>query len=113
VGKLAGLPPTVVERARAILKTLEADAAGQRAAEPRLAAPATAEMPQLGLFGGAGTGPAPRASQQPMAATRSTDARADEVVAALRAVDPDELSPRAAWDLVNALIKKLTPPPND
>ena len=50
VGKLAGLPPPVVERARAILKSLESDAAGQRGTLPRPAAPAAAEIPQLGLF---------------------------------------------------------------
>ena len=33
-----------------------------------------------------------------------------EVVAALRSVDPDDLSPRAALDLLAALRKKLTPP---
>jgi hypothetical protein len=38
---------------------------------------------------------------------------ADEVAVALLAVDPDDLSPRAAWDLLSALIKKLTPAPND
>jgi len=124
VGKLAGLPPVVVERARAILKTLESDAAGQRAAEPRLAAPAAAEIPQLGLFGGpagaagavsGATAAAPGAdppgaggADEVVAAVRA----ADEVVAALRACDPDELSPRAAWELVSALIKKLTAAPN-
>jgi hypothetical protein len=31
-----------------------------------------------------------------------------EVVARLKAVDPDELSPRAAHDLLTELAKKLT-----
>jgi hypothetical protein len=31
-----------------------------------------------------------------------------EVVALLKAVDPDELSPRAAHDLIAELAKKLT-----
>jgi DNA mismatch repair protein MutS len=113
VGKLAGLPPPVVERARAILKSLESDAAGQRGTSPRPAAPAAAEMPQLGLFAAAGSPP-------PTAVTVESENRppevgntaADEVAAALRAVDPDELSPRAALDLVAALRKKLTLPPN-
>jgi DNA mismatch repair protein MutS len=108
VGKLAGLPAAVVERARAILKTLEADGAGQRAAQPRLAAPAAAEMPQLGLFAAGNPAGADRVDEV-VAAVRA----ADEVAAALRAVDPDDLSPRAAWDLLSSLIKKLTAAPND
>jgi DNA mismatch repair protein MutS len=121
VGKLAGLPPTVVERARAILKSLESDAAGQRGTLPRPAAPAAAEIPQLGLFAAAG---APVATVAPTALAvesqggphdavqTASDAAADEVLAALRAVDPDDLSPRAALDLVAELRKKLTSPPN-
>jgi DNA mismatch repair protein MutS len=113
VGKLAGLPPAVVERARAILKTLESDATGQRGAAPRPAAPAAAEIPQLGLFGESRSSvtaaPFPVAGE-PVLVELSL---ADEVAAALRAVDPDDLSPRAAWDLLSTLIKKLTPAPNN
>jgi DNA mismatch repair protein MutS len=106
VAKLAGLPPAVVERARSILKTLESDAApGGRAgggagagAAPRPATPATAEMPQLGLFS-ATAGAAPDARDR---------AALDEVARLIRAVDPDELSPRAALDFVAELRKKLT-----
>jgi len=50
VGKLAGLPGTVVERARAILKTLESDAAGHKGESPRPAAPAAAEIPSSGCL---------------------------------------------------------------
>jgi hypothetical protein len=64
---------------------------------PRPVAPADAEpTPQLGLFGGH-DGAAP-------------DPALTEVAATLRATDPDELSPRAAHDLVAALVKKLTHP---
>jgi DNA mismatch repair protein MutS len=109
VGKLAGLPPTVVERARAILKTLESDASGQKSGLPHAAAPASAEIPQLGLlFETASRGTPAAESSVASAAER---ARADEVIAALRAIDPDDLSPRAALDLVTTLTKKLTPPP--
>jgi hypothetical protein len=88
---------------------------------PRPAAPAAAEIPQLGLFA---TAAAPAVTIAPAAATvesefgppdalsNASDAAADEVVAALRAVDPDDLSPRAALDLVAELRKKLTLPPN-
>jgi len=107
VGKLAGLPSTVVERARAILKALESDAAGQRGTLPRPATPAAAEIPQLGLFGGAAAAPPVTVESE----SRLPGA-VDEVAAALRAVDPDELSPRAALDLVVELRKKLTSPPD-
>jgi hypothetical protein len=46
-----------------------------------------------------GAGPAPRAA---------VDARVAEVVATLRQLDPDELSPRRALDLVVELRNKLT-----
>jgi DNA mismatch repair protein MutS len=85
VGKLAGLPATVVARARAILATLE----GERADGPRPVHPDRG--PQLGLF-----------DRPPPDGHR-------EIIEALRGVDPDELSPRAAWELVAALRKKLTP----
>ncbi len=114
VGKLAGLPPAVVERARAILKSLESDAAGQRGTLPRPATPAAGEMPQLGLF--ATSSAAAAVPAQPTAVTVASEDRplsaADEVAATLRAVDPDELSPRAALDLVAELKKKLTLAPN-
>jgi DNA mismatch repair protein MutS len=116
VGKLAGLPPAVVERARSILKTLESDAAGQRPGAPRLATPATSEMPQLGLFGGTPsitppTSPPPAVLCSPSAAAGGPDERAgalQEIAAELRGLDPDELSPRAAHDLLTRWTKKLT-----
>ena len=105
VAKLAGLPPAVVDRARAILRTLESEGgAGARGAEvPHPVAPASAEpAPQLGLAFGA-----PRATTAP---PDPGAVAAAEVLAELRAVDPDDLSPRAALDLVARLTKKLTPP---
>ena len=94
VAKLAGLPPAVVDRARAILRTLESDAGPVGADAPRPVAPAEAEASaQLGLFTAA-------------AAAAGVPERAlSEVVARLKAVDPDELSPRAAHDLVAELAK--------
>jgi hypothetical protein len=74
-----------VARARAILATLE----GERADGPRPVHPDRG--PQLGLF-----------DRPPPDGHR-------EIIEALRGVDPDELSPRAAWELVAALRKKLTP----
>ena len=99
VARLAGLPRPVIDRARAILRTLESEAGPGGADLPRPVAPADAEAsPQLGLFAGGAGGERP---QDPALA---------EVAATLRATDPDELSPRAAHDLVTALVKKLTPP---
>ncbi|HMF40725.1 MAG TPA: DNA mismatch repair protein MutS, partial [Polyangia bacterium] len=96
VAKLAGLPPAVIDRARAILRTLEADAPAG-ADVPRPVVPAEAEDgAQLGLFTVAAAGGVPERALS-------------EVVARLRAVDPDELSPRAAHDLLAELAKKLTP----
>jgi DNA mismatch repair protein MutS len=112
VAKLAGLPSAVVDRARAILKTLEADGdVGVRSADaPHPVAPASAAAegtPQLGLFGGSRVQASPSAA--PLPGGVSSEAVA-EVIEALRAIDADDLSPRAALDLVARLTKKLTSP---
>jgi DNA mismatch repair protein MutS len=104
VAKLAGLPPAVIARARAILRTLEAPGVGVAAADlPRPVVPGAAEagVGQLGLFT-----PAP-----PPAAPGPEDQALKEILDRLRAVDPDELSPRAAHDLLCELVRKLTPLP--
>jgi DNA mismatch repair protein MutS len=113
VARLAGLPKPVIERARAILRTLESEG-GATPGSPRPVAPAAAERSaQLGLFAqpDAATfaAPAAPADDAPMPPGVAAAAVA-EVVAALRAIDPDELSPRAALDLVAELAKKLTAP---
>jgi DNA mismatch repair protein MutS len=110
VGKLAGLPGPVVERARAILSQLEIAAGGGSAAAaaagvPRPALPsagaADASRPQLGLFG--------MSVHQPTAPPPESAAIA-AVLAAIRAADPDGLTPRQALELVADLKKKLTGP---
>ena len=104
VAKLAGLPPAVIARARAILRTLEAPGVGVVTADlPRPVVPGAAEagVGQLGLF-------APPAGP---AAPTPEDASFREILDRLRAVDPDELSPRAAHDLLSELVRKLTPLP--
>jgi DNA mismatch repair protein MutS len=108
VAKLAGLPAGVVARARAILRTLEAPegaAVGAAADLPRPVVPGAVEagVGQLGLFGGPGAAAAGTAS--------GGDAAAREVLERLRALEPDELSPRAAHELLEELVRKLTPPP--
>jgi DNA mismatch repair protein MutS len=95
VARLAGLPAEVVDRARAILEALEGERPSP--AGPVPAAPGKGQGPQLGLFG----------DRPPL---RRDDAASREAVEALKRVDPDELSPRAAWDLVAELRKKLTIP---
>jgi DNA mismatch repair protein MutS len=81
VARLAGLPPAVVARARAVLEALEA---GERArgASPR------ALIDDLPLFAAAPPKPAPAASP---------------ALDRLRALDPDALTPRAALDALYEL----------
>jgi DNA mismatch repair protein MutS len=83
VARLAGLPPAVVARAEAVLATLEAGEQGSAVA--RLA-------DDLPLFAAAVARPAPEAAPG-----------ASALEEALDAVNPDELTPRAALDLVYEL----------
>ena len=103
VARLAGLPDAVIGRAGAILRSLEsAPAAGaRREAQPRPVAPEEAGSAQLGLFQAASAHP------QPSGVT----AAAAEVLETLRAVDPDDLSPRSAHQMLVELKRKLTPAP--
>ena len=78
VAKLAGLPPVVVERARAILSELEAGARQ---------APVQKMLDDLPLF--AAMRPSPEAAKP---------APVDGLRAHLDSIDPDELSPRAALE---------------
>jgi DNA mismatch repair protein MutS len=100
VARLAGLPEAVVARARAILEHLEDGGVRGKASEPRLARPEQEARPQLSLFEAA----MPKLAPTPAAASGES-----EVLSALRAADLDGLSPRAAWDLLAELRKKLTP----
>ena len=105
VAKLAGLPPAVIARARAILRTLEAPGVEVATADlPRPVVPGAAEagLGQLGLFVPSG-GPAPAHAPEDVALKAILDR--------LRAVDPDELSPRAAHELLSELVRKLTAQP--
>jgi DNA mismatch repair protein MutS len=100
VAKLAGLPGVVVERARAILGALEGErpATDGVATGPTPVAPAEGEAAQLALFAKRGANREGDGAPQIM----------HEVTEALRRIEPDELSPRAAWQLVHDLRKKLT-----
>ncbi len=81
VAKLAGLPPSVIERAKVVLATLEA---GDRSA-PR-------GFDDLPLF-----------AAMPKAPPSGAESRADGLAAALTSLNPDEMSPREALEALYAL----------
>jgi DNA mismatch repair protein MutS len=87
VAKLAGLPASVVARAKSVLAKLEANDRGQ----PK------ALIDDLPLF--AITARAP--------AEPSPPTEAEQLIAAVQALHPDELSPREALDALYALKAKL------
>jgi DNA mismatch repair protein MutS len=97
VARLAGLPATVLERAREILHNLESEELGEDG-RPRLAEHGTAsssrarnEDEQLALFG-------TRPPQSPAEA---------EVLDEIRALDPDRTTPMEALALVARLVARL------
>ena len=85
VAKLAGLPASVIERAKVVLARLEAE----DRASPR-------GFDDLPLFA---------ASRRPAAASRE-DAALAALIAALTALDPDEMTPREALEALYALKLK-------
>ncbi|WP_332680979.1 DNA mismatch repair protein MutS [Bosea sp. (in: a-proteobacteria)] len=85
VAKLAGLPPAVVERARAILGELE---------KSEREKPVAALVDDLPLF----AAPVRRAAPAPVPA-----AGPDELRAALQGLDPDEMTPREALEALYRL----------
>jgi DNA mismatch repair protein MutS len=89
VAQLAGVPHAVIVQARHYLETLEAERDGGRAA----AASGTSTQQQLPL-----APPAPR------------DPLTEELRAALAALDPDTLSPKAALEALYELRALLTKP---
>jgi DNA mismatch repair protein MutS len=88
VAKLAGLPAAVIERAKVVLATLEAE----DRASPR-------GLDDLPLFAAA-----PRSAT----ATPERDAVLDAVVAMLASLHPDEMSPRDALEALYALKAKAS-----
>jgi DNA mismatch repair protein MutS len=85
VAKLAGLPPAVIERAKLVLAKLEAE----DRASPR-------DFDELPLFAATPRPTSPRAGA----------AAADSIIAALAALNPDEMSPREALEALYALKVK-------
>jgi DNA mismatch repair protein MutS len=104
VARLAGLPAAVVARARTLLDHLEDNAGGGgvggRSGGPLLARPEADDVPQLSLFEASAT--RPPTQTPPPSGER-------EALALLRAADLDGMSPRAAWELLAEMQKKLTP----
>jgi len=93
VAALAGVPKTVTEEARRYLTELERERDALRNAT---------SQPQLSLFSMAPASLVPRNPSPPPS----------RALAALRAVDPDSLSPREALDLVFHLKKLDAAPPD-
>jgi DNA mismatch repair protein MutS len=88
VAKLAGLPPSVIERAKLVLAQLEAQ---------DRAAPAQRLIDDLPLF----------AAARPAAAAPQPDAALAAIVDALGALHPDDMSPRDALEALYALKAQL------
>ena len=87
VAKLAGLPPSVIERAKLVLAQLEA--------EDRIS-PARRLIDDLPLFAAPRSAPAPQ-----------RDAALTALLEALAALHPDEMSPRDALEALYALKAQL------
>jgi DNA mismatch repair protein MutS len=97
VARLAGLPRAVLDRAREVLGTLE------RGDELVPGRGGVASTPQLSLFG-APKPPEPASPQPPVSPVSKSAA---DVLERLRALDPDDLSPRAAHALLADLRARL------
>jgi DNA mismatch repair protein MutS len=91
VAKLAGLPPSVIERAKLVLAQLEA--------EDRIS-PARKLIDDLPLF----------AAARPAAPPAPADGARDALIEALAALHPDEMSPRDALEALYALKAQLAKP---
>jgi DNA mismatch repair protein MutS len=84
VAKLAGLPPAVIARAKSVLAKLEAQDRGQTA---------RALVDDLPLF----------AVPSRAAAENATPSEAEQLMEAIKALHPDEMSPREALEALYAL----------
>ncbi len=91
VAKLAGLPPPVIARAKSVLAKLEAQDRGQTARA------LVDDLPLFAVPSRAAAGPAERSE-------------AEQLVEALQALHPDEMSPREALEALYALKAKLPKP---
>jgi DNA mismatch repair protein MutS len=88
VAKLAGLPPPVIARAKSVLAKLEAQDRGQTAR------PLVDDLPLFAVPSRAST-------------EATTPSEAEQLVDAVKALHPDEMTPREALDALYALKAKL------
>ena len=95
VARLAGLPESLLDRARELLRNLEGGELDERG-RPRIAGGAPAHDDQLGLFA--------RGASRP-------DAAPSEVLDELRAVDTDRTTPIEALELLARLRRRLVEEP--
>ena len=94
VAKLAGLPPAVIARAKSVLAKLEAQDRGQTA---------RALVDDLPLF----------AVPSRAAAEPAPPSEAEKLMEAVKALHPDEMSPREALEALYALKAKLPTRPRE
>jgi DNA mismatch repair protein MutS len=113
VARLAGLPKTVIERAREILANLESGELDDRG-RPRIAVAAVGDEPegnQLGLFSGAGPAaePGPGRDRESSAAGSAEPISPieGEVLSRLREMDPHHTTPLEALQLLSELDARL------
>ena len=97
VAQLAGLPEAVIARSREILRNLEAEELTPEGL-PRLAGREAGQAGQLALGLGEGSAAPPSAAEQ-------------EVLATLRALDPDQTTPVDALLALRELTRRLEGPP--
>ena len=106
VARLAGLPRSVLSRAEAVLKRLESGGQGMPGAARLIE-----DLPLFAASAGAADGAASRARARPSAPAPAPDPGPrpgpgpgpSAVESALSGVDPDELTPRGALDLLYRL----------
>ena len=99
MARLAGLPDAVIERSREILRNLEADELTPEGL-PRLAGTEVGPVDESQLSLGLG--------ESPPSPTRLAE---QEVLEALRQLDPDETPPLDALLALSELVRKLRGPP--
>jgi DNA mismatch repair protein MutS len=99
VAQLAGVPAAVIGEARRYLEHLESERDRQRSAAADAGGAGQVELP---LFGGATQG----------LSVRAASAASDALREALAALDPDELTPKAALEALYRLKRLLEPPPS-
>ena len=104
VARLAGLPNSVVARAREILAGLERDELSRGGRPTLTGPPSDADTPQLGLFAIPSGSALDESRGAAIDTARAT--RDDEVARRLKALDIDETSPRQALELL-AELKRL------